>query len=109
MVYTIGYKPAYQRGMAEHGKDFMKLGRTPTYNGGCVWKTATEAWAYILSQGARLKKYSVWKIDADWEKDTEPNVEGAPWHDLLITSRIMREIALEPDIINVYKHKEDGL
>lgn len=95
MIYTMGYALSYRKGLLDLGNNFRKLGRTDTYSGGCAWKTAAEAWAYILSQGKRLKNYSVWEIDADWLTDTAENREGYPWHDLLITSRIVREIPIE--------------
>lgn len=91
MVYTLGYKPAYRKGLKEQGKDFRKLGRTGDYTGGSVWKTAKEVFQYIESQGERLKDYGVFEIDADWDRDTASNAY-TPFNDLLVTSRIVREV-----------------
>lgn len=105
MVYTIGFTESYRKGLKEHGVDFQKLGAVKNYNkggyvdypGGSVFKTARDAFEYILLQEAMGNNitrytYSVWEVDADWEKDTKN--EGKEYNSLLITSRIIREIVL---------------
>jgi hypothetical protein len=90
MVYTLGNKESYRRGLKEHGEDFKKLGRTEDYSGGSVWQTSKEVFDYIKENSPRLDAYGVFEIDANWEQDTEEC--GESFHDLLKTSRITREI-----------------
>ena len=82
MIYTIGRTAAYEQNF----KDLPiveKLGREEGYPGGSVWKTPEEALRHCPSD------YSVYGVEADWEKDTEPSKEGH-WHDLLKTSKIVK-------------------
>ena len=82
MIYTIGRTVAYKKNFRDL-PIVEKLGRTPDYAGGSVWKTPEEAQRYCPSD------YSVYGVEADWEKDTVPSKEGR-WHDLLKTSKIVK-------------------
>lgn len=93
MIYTLGYKEHYRKGLKEHGKEFKKLGRTKDYSGGSVWQTSKEVFDYIKENSPRLDNYGVFEIDANWDQDTEEC--GEEWHDLLKTSRIIREMVDE--------------
>ena len=100
MIFTIGYKVNYRKWLRRRiieGVPFKKLGRRKDYSGGSVWQTAVEAFTHIQKAGDRLIDYGVFVVQADWEMDTEPNREGNPWHDLLITSDIVEEV-FEDDI-----------
>lgn len=81
MIYTIGHTSSYEIYFKEQGVP-KKLGRTEDYQGGSVWKTRKEAEDYCP------ENYSVYGVDADWEKDTAPS-ENGNWHDLLKTSRLI--------------------
>ena len=88
MIYTIGHKKSYERYFHEQGTP-EKMGRKYndsgrcTYSGGSVWKTKEEAQKYCHA------KYSVYGVEADWEKDTEKSETGK-WHDLLKTSPLVK-------------------
>ena len=94
MVYTIGYRPVYMKGLSERGESFCKLGQEfepDYYSGGSVWKTPEEAWDHLETNKELFKQYSVFEVDADWDTQTVPNISGV-CHDLLETSQITREI-----------------
>jgi hypothetical protein len=82
MIYTIGRTAAYEQNFRELPV-VEKLGRTPDYQGGSVWKTREDAQKECPSD------YSVYGVEADWEQDTEPSKEGS-WHDLLKTSKLVK-------------------
>lgn len=83
MIYTVGDTQIYINSMIKNGS-IKKMGRSDSYVGGSVWKTYIEALRHA-PQG-----YSVFGVDANWEKDTIPSSEpNATWHDLLITSPII--------------------
>ena len=95
MIFTIGYKVNYRKWLRRRvvkGTEFKKLGRRKGYSGGSVWRTAIEVFAHIQKAGDKLIDYGVFAVQADWEMDTEPNKEGNPWNDLLVTSNIVEEI-----------------
>lgn len=67
MIYTVGLVTEYEPRLA--AGPAVKHGRTDTYPGGMVWRTAAEAQAYLLINdvtGARV----VYGIEADWDTDT---------------------------------------
>lgn len=84
MIYTVGHKISYDCYLASN--DFCKKkGRTVDYPGGSVWKTFEEANKHAKDG------YAVYGVLADWEKDTEQSQDGE-WHDLLVSSIIVRLI-----------------
>lgn len=98
MIYTLGHRKSYLRGLAEavREKPLLKIGWYRSsdgvvYPGGSVWNTPEEVWTHIDVEGERLKEFSVFEIDAEWEGGTllSPN----PWRDLAKSSPIIREIA----------------
>lgn len=97
MIYTIGNKNGYEEAF-EKLKPIhpQKLGRNQTidqddadvtYPGGAVWRTREEAQAYIDSNG-KGNEYSVYGVDAQWERDTYNN--GKPWNNLLHSAWLNR-------------------
>ena len=93
MIYTVGRTESYRKYMEQCGEECKKLGKGfykgKDYTGGSVWKTSQEAKEYLILH--ELSSYSVWEIDADWDKDTEENPDNS-FRNLLVTSRIVREI-----------------
>lgn len=92
MIFTVGHEESYERYFEEQENLPRKLGRTEDYVGGSVWKTVQEAQKYCP------KDYKVYGVLADWENDTVPSKEG-PWHDLLVTSPLVRVIANPPIMV----------
>ena len=83
MIYTIGHQKSYELYFEEQGTP-RKLGRTKDYGGGSCWQTKDEAQKHCP------EGYSVYGVMADWDRDTEPNREGGSWHDLLVTSDLVK-------------------
>lgn len=86
MIYTVGlvteYEPRLSAGNA------TKKGRTDSYDGGMVWRTAGEAQTYLLindTTGAR----AVYGVEADWEDDTVQN-PGEPYRRLTRDAPLIR-------------------
>jgi len=95
MIYTIGHAERYNKWLEqckEEERPLEKRGRNDEYAGGSVWPTAEEAWKHIKNESPRLDEYSVYEVDANFEKDTVPSKNGN-WNDLLVTSVITREVA----------------
>jgi len=88
MLYTLGHTKSYLQYFEEDSQP-MKKGRdlSENYPGGSVWKTFKEAEAH-----AKLDPdFSVFGVDADWEKDTEPSKEkDANWNDLLFNKPLIK-------------------
>jgi hypothetical protein len=82
MIYTIGHTDSYEQYFKEYVTP-EKLGRTSDYPGGSVWKTPEEA------QKSCPNNYSVYGVDADWEKDTEAS-KSENWHDLIKTATLIK-------------------
>jgi hypothetical protein len=84
MIYTIGHTSSYEQYFLEqHPEGPYKKGRDATYPGGSVWLTFEEA------QNNCPIGYSVYGVEADWEKDTLISSKGI-WHDLLKDSKLIR-------------------
>jgi len=108
MIYTIGNKEEYERGIAEKasaGDRLMKRGMgqigRERYRGGAVWATALEAAMWISGQiqkeasraelGADLadealrqtRALGVFGVEADWERDCV-QYDGEPFRRLII-------------------------
>ncbi len=89
MIYTIGVTKGYlqlQQHCLEAGEPFAKGGRDERGPGGSVWRTRAEAQRRINMTGSTT--HSVFGVDADWERDTEP-VEGRAWRELLVDSDLI--------------------
>jgi len=83
IIFTIGYREAYQklfRESREQDKLPVKLGRGGGYQGGSVWRTSAEAQKYLDDR--YMHDYSVYGVEADWDKDTVPN-PYAPFNNLI--------------------------
>jgi hypothetical protein len=83
MIYTIGHAESYERYFREQGNP-SKLGREKDYDGGSVWKTFEDAKPYAT------EGYSVYGVLANWDTDTVPTEADGDWHDLLVTSPLVR-------------------
>lgn len=83
-IFTIGTREWYDPGLAT-GR-LQKKGRNESYPGGSVWKTPQEAARHCKPE------QSVYEVLADWDTDTEPSRSGMDWHDLLVTSPILRRV-----------------
>lgn len=83
MIYTIGRTENYERYFQEQAPEGpKKKGRTSDYTGGAVWKTYEEA-LRSCPQG-----YSVYGVEADWEKDTEAC--NSNYNELLRDARLIQ-------------------
>ena len=87
MIYCIGITVNYERYIDEQNP-CMKKGKTDDYEGGSVWETQVDAQAYA-DYCCPPNVFSVYQVDADWEKDTEV-VFGKCWHALLRNAEITR-------------------
>ena len=76
MTYTIGHTKSYLQYFEEQPYPHpMKLGkRADDYEGGSIWKTESEAQAFLDKNG--MSDYSVFGVEADWETDTELGEDG---------------------------------
>lgn len=86
MIYCYGliekYEAALDRG------DLFKQGQGPGYAGGHVFRTFTEAQAFLLARGtADIRR--VYGLLADWEADTSP-VIGETFRRLMRRAQIVR-------------------
>lgn len=82
MIYTIGHTKNYLQYFDEQGIP-QKKGKTKNYGGGSVWKTKEEAQQHCHFD------YSVFGVDADWDKDTE-SIKGVTWHALLTDKPLIK-------------------
>lgn len=90
MVYTIGNTDNYRKGLSKYGV-ISKKGKDDNYQGGSVWRTPEEAVQFLLHSPNRIGRYSVFEVDANFDKDTTVNESGL-FNDLLVTSTITREV-----------------
>ena len=83
MIYTIGSAKSYLDAMLASGEVVHKSGAgSPAgYIGGYAFKTIEDAQRRIDEYGDSPYQFSIFGLDADWEKDTVPNDEGW-WHNL---------------------------
>ena len=112
MIYTIGhtanYRAAFDANKAEGKPPPTKVGKKDeleirqadgsitkeAYPGGSVWQTRDEAERWIREEGVKLDPpwtpdtFCAWGVDADWEKDTEPD-PNASYHNLLKDSPLI--------------------
>lgn len=89
-VFTVGYEPMYDKGIAVRGNDFKKKGRTHDYAGGFAANTVDDAKRLIDEHGA-CKGWAVYELKADWDRDTVPSSDGW-WRDLITDSVILRKV-----------------
>ena len=95
MIYTIGHESSYLKAIADSPDNTIwKLGeRLPCerfpdgYEGGCAFQSIEDAQRRI-DEKYSTDGFVVFGIDADWEKDTEPNRAGEWWHNLLNDAEI---------------------
>lgn len=81
MIYTIGHKVSYDKGIKELGYKFRKVGKTEGYKGGIVFKTYEDAATFLDYN--EIYDYDVYGLLADWDNDTKDN-------HLLHTSQIIK-------------------
>lgn len=95
MIYTIGHEANYLATLAEH-PTMRKVGRRPPgtydeypdgYPGGYAFRTAADAQRRI-DEAYPTAGFAVFGIDADWEMDTVPAVDGW-WHSLVNDARVI--------------------
>ena len=89
-VFTVGTEAYYDRGIAEHGAKFKKVGRRENYAGGFALRTPEDAERLIDEQGKR-GVWAVYALEADWDTDTVPSSNGW-WHALIKSSRIVCKV-----------------
>ena len=90
-VFTVGHAANYDKGLAEYGKKFQKLGRRGDYPGGFAVRSAEDAEKLIDEQGKR-GEWAVYALAADWDKDTVP-CENGWWHALVKSSPVVCKIS----------------
>jgi hypothetical protein len=94
MIYTLGHTESYLEYYNECLKNdskFLKLGKKEMYEGkpypgGYAFKTLNEALQYL--EDNKMFDYSVFGLNADWDKDTEHN-ESKLYNNLLNDSEII--------------------
>lgn len=94
-VFTVGNEEHYDRGIREHGRKFMKSGRSAGYSGGFACRTAADAERLIDDRGKR-GEWAVYKLDADWDRDTVPSENGW-WHALVNSARVVGKVPSPED------------
>jgi len=67
MIFTVGNKENYDRGLSKYPGAFLKKGRDEKegYEGGWVWPTAEKAAEFCT----RYYGYAVYALDAEWTSD----------------------------------------
>lgn len=81
LIYTVGKTEVYG--------DYMAKDKNPEKaKGGSVWRTRDDARGYLL-ETKQDKTFSVYGIEADWDKDTEPTLEGQ-WRALTRKARLIK-------------------
>lgn len=89
MIYTIGNTKNYNTYLKEI-PNLKKKGRDRDYQGGSVFKTLEDAENY-LDDLELNNEYSVYGVEADWDKDTDTSLDGSTrYRDLLIDSKIIK-------------------
>lgn len=101
IAFTVGYTPSYDEGLLT-GKGNTKMGQTPDYEGGWIWRTAEDARAWLhRPEGFTIdgvtrdpNEFSVYQLDLPngWAEDasTKPGPDGA--HLLLHDARIVAKV-----------------
>jgi len=82
MIYTLGLTESYERYFREDAEPRKAVG-------GSVWRTEAEVEAYKRHRPSWLNDYSIYGVEADWERDTKP-VEGARWHELTREAKLVK-------------------
>ncbi len=98
MIYTFGNTENYDKKLTEFRRGLsglcLKKGRTDSHPGGTVFATMWEAYRAIASHGSRPPRfYSVYSVDAVWERDT--TASGGlrpPAHNLLVDAQIVEKV-----------------
>ncbi len=73
-IYTIGHRATYEAALEQYGH-LIKLGRREDYLGGYAFKTAEEARRRI-DEAYPNANYTIWTVDAEWDRDTYPAPDG---------------------------------
>lgn len=72
MIFTIGHTKSYQTALkmaAGDGRPLRKQGKTDDYSGGYAFLSKEDAEKRIAEEYD--EDFSVFGLDADWDKDTE--------------------------------------
>lgn len=85
-VYTLGDTKIYRRELERCKQGKLPFGKRA---GGSVWRTPEDAQAWLDANGYSF--FSVWEVDADWDKDTVNG--GEEWNDLTRDALILREVS----------------
>ena len=83
MIYTVGHGVGYRESYAvraANGLRLIKKGAGPDYPGGCAVRTREDA-ERLLVEFCKVGVWEVFGLEADWEADTKPCVDGW-WHNL---------------------------
>jgi len=85
MIYTLGLTESYERYFKEQSEPHKAVG-------GSVWRTEAEVEAFKRRRPLWLSDYSIYGVEADWERDTKP-VEGASWHELTRDAKLVKLVS----------------
>jgi hypothetical protein len=95
MIYTVGLIEKYERQIDDGTAFKLPGGVDPSgkpYAGGWVWRTAEEAYAYLVARKATHDR-RVYGVIAEWDKDTVI-VPGQPTRCITRPAPVVR---LSPD------------
>ena len=81
MIYTVGKTGVYDEALA-------KSPNLENAKGGLVWKTRDDARNHLM-ETKQDKTFSIYGIEADWDKDTEPALEGK-WRVLTKKAKLVK-------------------
>lgn len=82
MIYTIGRTDLYD-------KYFQELDVVEKAVGGSVFQTFQEAKNYLDTED-NLMLYSIYLVEADWDKDTQIIYEDVTWRSLIRPARLTK-------------------
>jgi len=91
-AYTLGHHVSYEKYITEmqaKNQPVLKVGRTDSYLGGCVFKTQEEAVQYASANDLDYVPYEL-KLPNGWEQDVDCTLEKADHFCLLNDAEIIR-------------------
>lgn len=91
MIYTLGNRESYDRGLQDLGANFRKLGKVDVhpnisapYGGGIAFKNIGDAENYLVLNGL---SYAVYGLECGWENTYYDDTNGI--HRIIESTRIV--------------------
>jgi hypothetical protein len=97
IVFTIGNMDNYEKLFIDPGSQPEKVGRTATYEGGCIWISFKEAEDFINSDGIKkmhfyspTKRWKVYGVEINSLTDISSERTALGYHCLLVDSKLIK-------------------